>query len=172
MVFVLGGARSGKSSWALRYIEERYDSYLFLATARILDEEMDERVKLHKESRGPKWQLIEEPIKVAEVFETKPNNFDVVLMDCLTVWLSNIMLELGEGNIKEYQDRLLQALSERKQGIIIVSNEVGTGIVPEYPLGRRFRDIAGLLNQRVAAPADKVVFMVAGLPLYLKGDKS
>ena len=169
LLLVLGGARSGKSSWALRYTEEHYHSYLYLATALIFDKEMAERVKQHQESRGPEWSLIEEPVEIAETLRTKCSNFDAVLADCMTIWLSNVLLQKGEKNIEPYQDSLLETLSARKQAIIIVSNEVGAGIVPENPLGRKFRDIAGQLNQKIAQLADKVVFMIAGLPMYLKG---
>ena len=169
MVLILGGARSGKSAWAQRYTEENYQKYLFLATAQVFDEEMEERVKRHKDSRGPKWNLIEEPIEIAETLETKCDGLEAVLLDCLTVWQSNILLIKGEGEIVFYKDQLLNTLSTRKQAIIIVSNEVGSGIVPENRLGRKFRDYSGQINQEVAALADKVIFLVAGLPIYLKG---
>lgn len=169
LVLVLGGARSGKSSWALRYTEEEYRSYLFVATAQVLDEEMAERVRLHRESRGPEWNLIEEPMEISQVLQEKCGHVESVLIDCLTVWLSNVMLNKGEGGIDLYQDGLLKALGKRKQAVIVVSNEVGAGIVPEHAMGRNFRDFAGLLNQKVAAIADRVVLMVAGLPLFLKG---
>ncbi len=168
LVFVLGGARSGKSSWALRHIEKRYDSYLFLATAEVSDEEMAERIRLHKESRGPKWELLEEPIRVSEALKTKCGNVDAVLIDCVTVWMSNVLLKMGAEKAPEFQDRLLKTLSQRKQAITIVSNEVGTGIVPEHALGRQFRDLAGMLNQKLAALADRVVYTLAGIPMYLK----
>ena len=168
LVFVLGGARSGKSSWALHYAEEHYDSCMFLATAEVLDEEMAERVRLHKESRSSKWKLLEEPLKIAKALETECAGEDVVLIDCLTVWLSNILMKMGEAQVVYYQGRLLNALSRRRQTIIIVSNEVGAGIVPEYPLGRKFRDLAGMLNQKIVELADKVVFTIAGLPMYIK----
>lgn len=168
LVFVLGGARSGKSSWALRYAEEHYDSYLFLATAEVLDDEMADRIRLHKISRGPKWKLIEEPIKIVEAIETKCAGVEAILIDCLTVWLSNVLHKVSDEQILSYQDRLLNMLSCKGQNIIIVANEVGTGIVPEYPLGREFRDLAGALNQKIAKLADKVVFMIAGLPMCLK----
>ena len=169
LVLALGGARSGKSSWALRYVEENYHSYVFLATAQVLDDEMAERVKLHQESRGPKWHLIEEPIEIPKTLKTKCSDFEAILIDCLTLWLSNIMLKMDDKEVSQYQDHLLEALSERKQAIIIVSNEVGTGIIPEFPMGRKFRDLAGQLNQEIAALADRVLFMIAGLPLALKG---
>ena len=168
LVLVLGGARSGKSSWAVRHIEERYDSRLFLATAEVSDEEMAERVRLHKESRGPRWGLLEEPVRLAEALETRCAHVDAVLIDCLTLWLSNLLLRMGAEEVPLYQDRLLKALSQRKQAITLVANEVGTGIVPEHALGRQFRDLAGILNQKVAALADRVVYTIAGLPVYIK----
>jgi len=170
LALVLGGARSGKSSWALRYAEEHYDSYLFLATAEVLDDEMADRIRRHKISRGPKWKLIEEPIKIVEALETKCAGVEAVLIDCLTIWLSNVLYKVNDEQILSYQDRLLNTLSCKGQNIIIVANEVGTGIVPEYPLGREFRDLAGVLNQKIAKLADKVIFMIAGLPMCLKGD--
>ena len=168
IILVLGGARSGKSSWALRYAEEKYESYLFLATAEVLDEEMAERIRLHKESRGPAWKLIEEPLKISDVLHAGHNQAGVVLIDCMTVWLSNILLKKGKEAVSLFENRLLEALSRRQQAVIMVSNEVGTGIVPEHPLGREFRDLAGILNQKLAAMADKVVMTVAGIPVYIK----
>jgi adenosylcobinamide kinase/adenosylcobinamide-phosphate guanylyltransferase len=172
LLLVLGGAKSGKSSWALRYTESSYRSYLFLATAEIRDEEMKERVKRHRQQRCVEWQLLEEPLEVAEALERKISGPEAVLIDCLTLWLTNVMLQKGEEQVGPSQGRLLNALDNRKQAIIIVSNEVGTGVVPEKALGRRFRDHAGELNQKVAAMADRVVYVVAGLPLYLKGPPS
>ncbi len=169
LVFVLGGAKSGKSAWALRYTEKSYRSYLFLATAEVQDEEMRERVSRHRQQRGAAWQLLEEPIEIAEALETGISGPEAVLIDCLTLWLTNVMLKKGEEHLGSYQGHLLSALEKKRQAVIIVSNEVGTGVVPEKALGRRFRDHAGELNQKVAALADRVVFMVAGLPLYLKG---
>jgi adenosylcobinamide kinase/adenosylcobinamide-phosphate guanylyltransferase len=168
LVLVLGGARSGKSSWALRHVEETYQSYLYLATTEVTDEEMAERVRLHRESRGPKWGVLEEPIRIAEALETKCGDVDAVLIDCVTVWLGNLLLKRGVEKAQEYQGRLLKTLPGRKQAITIVSNEVGTGIVPEYPLGRQFRDLAGILNQELASLADRVVYMIAGIPMRLK----
>ena len=168
IILVLGGARSGKSSWALRYAEEQYETHLFLATAEVMDGEMAERVRLHKEARGPSWKLIEEPLNIPEALQANVARADVVLIDCVTIWLSNILLREGKEAVAGYQNRLLEVLSQRRQAVIIVSNEVGTGIVPEHPLGRSFRDLAGILNQRLAATADKVVMTVAGIPVYIK----
>ena len=167
LILVLGGTRSGKSSWALHYTEAQYRSYLFLATARALDEEMAERIRLHKSSRGPDWQLIEESIEISEAIRT--SNVEAVLIDCLTVWLSNVLLEKGDEGIDRYQDDFLETLSAREQTVVVVSNEVGMGVVPESPLGRKFRDLSGQINQKIAAMADKVIFLTAGLPMVLKG---
>ena len=168
IVFVLGGARSGKSSWALNYTEKNYDSYMFLATAEVMDDEMAERVRLHKEDRGPQWKLREEPLDIADVLKTGCKGVDAVLIDCMTIWLSNVLLKKGEEKVPVYQNGLIEALNQSTQSVIIVANEVGTGIVPEHPLGRQYRDMAGFLNQKLAAIADKVVMTIAGLPLYLK----
>lgn len=168
-LLVLGGARSGKSSWALRYVEGAYVSPVFLATAQVLDEEMAERVRLHQETRGPVWKLLEEPLDVPQVLTSRCEGADAVLVDCLTVWLSNVMLQQGEAHVEEYQELLGDALHRSPRSVILVANEVGTGVVPEYRLGRAFRDAAGLLNQHVAALVDRVVYLTAGLPLWLKG---
>jgi len=167
-LLVLGGARSGKSSWALKYAEDHYSSCLFLATAEVIDEEMALRVRLHKESRGPKWRLIEEPINIIEALETRCSDTEVVLIDCVTIWLSNILLKKGAGEVAGYEDRLLEKLSARKRSIIIVSNEVGGGIVPANRSARQFRDLAGLLNQKLARLADNVVVTTAGIPIFIK----
>ena len=169
LILVLGGTRSGKSSWALHYTEAQYRSHLFLATARSLDEEMAERIRLHKSSRGPDWQLIEEPIEISEAIRTRCSDVEAVLIDCLTVWLSNVLLEKGDEGIDRYQDDFLETLSAREQTVVVVSNEVGMGVVPESPLGRKFRDLSGQINQKIAAMADKVIFLTAGLPMVLKG---
>ena len=168
IVLVLGGARSGKSSWALKYTENNYDSYMFIATAEVMDDEMADRVRLHKEDRGPQWKLREEPLAIADVLKTGCEGVDAVLIDCMTIWLSNVLLQKGEDSVTSYRDALLEALARSAQSVVIVSNEVGSGVVPEHPLGRLYRDLAGSLNQKLAAAADKVVLSVAGLPLYLK----
>jgi adenosylcobinamide kinase / adenosylcobinamide-phosphate guanylyltransferase len=168
LILVLGGARSGKSSWALRYAEEQYRPCIFIATAEVMDEEMAERVRLHKESRGPSWKLIEEPLNIDNALKTECAHAEAVLIDCMTVWLSNVLLKMGKKEVSSYQKRLLEMLSQRRQAVIIVSNEVGSGIVPEHPLGREFRDLAGILNQKLAAIADRVVLTVAGIPVNIK----
>jgi len=169
LILVLGGARSGKSSWALHYTEDHYDSYLFLATARSIDDEMAERIRLHKSSRGPDWHLLEEPLEISKALREQCNHVEAVLIDCLTVWLSNVLFEKGHDQIYVYEDDLLKTLSARERSIIVVSNELGMGIIPETPLGRQFRDLSGQINQDLAAMADKVILLTAGLPTYLKG---
>lgn len=168
LLLVMGGARSGKSAWALRYAEERYRACVFMATAEVKDEEMAERVRLHKESRGPAWGLIEEPLEIDRALREACDKAEAVLIDCLTIWLSNVLLQRGRSEVGVYQDRLMGALSRRRQSVIMVANEVGYGIVPEHPLAREFRDLAGTLNQKLAAMADRVVLTVAGIPLNIK----
>lgn len=168
MVLVLGGARSGKSSWALKYAEDNYASCLFLATGEVTDEEMEERIRLHKEARGPRWGLVEEPVDIAEALEYRCEGADAVLIDCMTIWQSNVLMKMGVEKVRSFRERFLKILSLRTRTVILVSNEVGSGIVPLNPVARQFRDLAGTLNQELAALADKVVMTVAGLPLFLK----
>jgi len=170
LMLILGGARSGKSRFAQSMAEARWDRPLYLATAEILDSEMEERVKLHREKRGPRWQHIEEPLAIAAVLRAPAIECDGILVDCLTLWLTNVLLKEGEGACEERKRELLDALRQRAKNTILVSNEVGLGIVPDNPLGRKFRDLAGWLNQAIAAEADSVVFVAAGLPLAIKGD--
>ena len=172
LMLVLGGARSGKSGFAVRYIEDHYHSYLYLASAEIGDPEMAERVKHHRQERGPQWGLVEEPLEIAQALGNRCDGVEAVLVDCLTLWLSNVLLQKGEEAVPNYRQELIGALKTRNRAIVLVSNEVGLGIVPETHLGREFRDLAGRLNQEVAALADKVVFTVAGLPMVVKGGSS
>ncbi|MEI6789111.1 MAG: bifunctional adenosylcobinamide kinase/adenosylcobinamide-phosphate guanylyltransferase [bacterium] len=169
IVLVLGGARSGKSSYAQRLAESRWKHPLYLAPAETLDSEMANRVKLHRQQRGPHWGCVEEPLDVARIIRTSIPKRDGVLLDCATLWLTNVLLKEGEPSVKSRKQDLLAALKESTTDVIIVSNEVGMGIVPESPLGRNFRDLQGWLNQDMAAVADTVLFIVAGLPLVLKG---
>ena len=168
ITLVVGGCKSGKSNWALSHTESSFESYAFLATAEVSDSEMAERVRVHQMVRGPQWELVEEPLELADVLENRCGNVEAVLIDCLTVWLSNVLLKKGESEVQAYTDRLLEVLGRRKQAVIMVANEVGTGIVPEHRLGRTFRDLAGVLNQHLAALADCVVYVIAGLPVSLK----
>ncbi len=169
IVLVLGGTRSGKSSYAQRLAESRWRHPLYLATAETLDSEMANRVKLHRQQRGPHWGCAEEPLDVARIIRTTTPNRDGVLLDCATLWLTNVLLKEGELSVKSRKQDLIAALRESQTDVIIVSNEVGMGIVPDSPLGRNFRDLQGWLNQDLAAIADTVLFIIAGLPLVLKG---
>ena len=165
LTFVIGGARSGKSRYAESLIAARQPPWAYVATAEALDAEMAERIAAHRARRGSQWRTIEAPRDLAAALkecETTP-----VLVDCLTLWLSNHLL--ADADIDLEMARLEDALAAAKTPIVLIANEVGSGIVPDHPLGRRFRDLQGLLNQRIAARADRVILMVAGLPLALKG---
>lgn len=158
---ILGGARSGKSSRALALAGS---SGTFLATAEALDDEMADRIARHKAERGPGWDLVEEPLEIAPVIGAHAG---VLLVDCLTLWLSNLM---HNGRDPEREaEHLIAALGHTAARVILVSNEVGMAIAPENALARAFRDAQGRLNQRVAAAADHVEFVAAGLPMVLKG---
>jgi len=168
-MLILGGARSGKSRYAEGLIAALpppwNPPWIYVATAEPGDEEMRARIAAHRARRGPSWQTVEAPQELAEaVILAQPAP---VLVDCLTLWLSNLMLI--DADIEAETVRLERALEAATAPIVLVSNEVGSGIVPEHPLGRSFRDLQGALNQRIAARADRVVLMVAGLPLAVKG---
>ena len=167
ITLVLGGARSGKSRYAETLVEAA-GAGLYLATAQAFDGEMEERIRLHKERRGDLWTTHEEPLNLAQAIADKSGPNHMVLVDCLTLWLSNLM-EAGK-DIDAESARLCETLNNAKGPVALVSNEVGMGIVPENALSRAFRDHQGRLNQAVAATADKVVFVAAGLPLVMKDE--
>ncbi len=164
--FVLGGARSGKSALAERLVRARPGPWHYVATAQAFDDEMRARIAQHVEDRGEGWITREEPLDLVGVLEGVSRT-NIVLIDCLTLWLSNVLL--GEYDVGSETDRLVAAISRTEAELVIVSNEVGMGLVPENLLGRRFRDAQGRLNQAVAARAGTVLFVAAGLPLVLKG---
>ena len=165
LTLVLGGARSGKSRHAEGLITALPPPWTYVATAEAGDEEMAARIKSHRERRGAQWRTIEAPRELAKALSACGDR--PVLVDCLTLWLSNLML--AEANVEEEIAQLEETLAATKGPLVLVTNEVGSGIVPSYPLGRRFRDMQGILNQRMAARAERVILMVAGLPLALKG---
>ena len=165
LTLVLGGARSGKSRHAESLITALPPPWIYVATAEAGDEEMAARIKSHRERRGAQWRTIEAPRELAQALSACGDG--PVLVDCLTLWLSNLML--AEANVEEETAQLEETLAATKGPLVLVANEVGSGIVPSYPLGRRFRDMQGMLNQRMAARAERVILMVAGLPLALKG---
>jgi adenosylcobinamide kinase/adenosylcobinamide-phosphate guanylyltransferase len=176
--FILGGARSGKSRLAQELAAKLGRRVLFVATAEPLDEEMSARIKAHKRSRSPAWKTLEAPTNVANALRGKVGDAEVVIVDCITLLVSNLM---GEENpdagawekkatteIKE----LIALMKKSKANFIIVSNEVGLGLVPAVPIGRAYRDILGMANQMLARNADQVYYMVAGIPTELKGAHS
>ena len=168
-MLVLGGARSGKSRYALQLATRRWKHPLYLATAEVKDEEMAQRVQAHRQARGARWWCVEEPLDIANVLTNSTVDTDGILVDCLTLWLSNVLLQEGEDTYKKRRQALLDAVRNIRRNLILVGNEVGLGIVPEHELGRKFRDLAGWLHQDLAAAMDTVVLVVAGLPLALKG---
>lgn len=166
MYLILGGARSGKSALGERLARRLGDDRVYIATAQAFDGEMTARIARHQEDRGTDWETLEAPLDLPAVLAAVgPGR--VVLIDCLTLWLSNILL--AERDVAAAQNALLSTLDQVPGPVIAVSNEVGLGIVPDTPLGRHFRDAQGRLNQAVVARADTAVFVVAGLPLVLKG---
>nr|WP_254448979.1 bifunctional adenosylcobinamide kinase/adenosylcobinamide-phosphate guanylyltransferase [Thalassococcus sp. S3] len=163
---VLGGAASGKSAYAESLAEIARKSKAYIATAQAFDDEMRAKIDRHQTARGSGWHTIEEPFDLATALSQAPED-GVVLLDCATLWLSNHLL--AEHDLQKEQDKLLDALLGADQPIIVVSNEVGHGVVPENRLARRFRDAQGQLNIALAAQCDLVVQVVAGLPRALKG---
>ena len=166
VTLVLGGARSGKSRHAQALAEAQGGALVFVATAEALDDEMRARVAQHRADRDSHWRTVEAPHALAETIVAEGQPGSVLLVDCLTLWASNLLL--GEEDAALALDALDAALLDTAARVVLVANEVGLGIVPDNALARRFRDLAGTINQRVAARADRVVFVAAGLPLVLK----
>ena len=163
---VLGGAGCGKSLWAENFILLQTSKAIYVATALAFDSEMEEKISLHRSRRGKEWITIEEHLKLknrlSDLSQKSP-----ILVDCVTMWLSNLLLE--NIDIKQESNELCQYLKTHRGQIVIVSNEVGQSVIPETIMGRRFQRAQGQLNQDLAAIADTVVFIVAGLPVVLKG---
>jgi adenosylcobinamide kinase / adenosylcobinamide-phosphate guanylyltransferase len=166
IILVGGGARSGKSRHALELARKRGSRLIFLATAEALDEEYAARIARHRADRGAEFSTVEEPLEIADVIR-KTADADAIVLDCLTLWLSNIMLTFGR-DVNAEIEKLIQAARATPTTVIAVTNEVGCGIVPDNALSRDFRDHSGILNQRVAAVADEVYWMVFGQPLRVK----
>ena len=165
-VLVLGGARSGKSRTALQLAEQASSQRIYVATAQAFDDEMRERIALHRLERDHSWQTVDAPLELPQTIRAQTGPGKAVLVDCLTLWLSNIML--AERDPAHEADRLIGAVREAQGPLILVSNEVGQGIVPSTPLGRSFRDAQGRMNQRIAEACDAVVLVAAGCPILLK----
>ncbi|MDR3556845.1 MAG: bifunctional adenosylcobinamide kinase/adenosylcobinamide-phosphate guanylyltransferase [Syntrophobacteraceae bacterium] len=167
-LLVLGGARSGKSSWAEGVVGRFDPPYVYVATAQALDDEMKVRIRLHRERREGLWRTIEAPVELATVLEGLKGRGEPVLVDCITLWLSNLLCSETSG-IEGAVDRLCETIRSSDYPLVIVSNETGAGIVPENALARRFRDLSGFTNQKLAAACASVFLIVAGLPMRLKG---
>ena len=167
LIFLLGGARSGKSAFALEEASRIPGKKAFVATAQAFDEEMELRIEKHKTERGIDWVTFEEPLHITNSISGIDGSFKAVIVDCLTLWTSNMMH--SEMNFSREVDRLVETLSSyRPAPIFIISNEVGLGLVPDTPLGRAYRDNLGLLNRKIAAISTTVYFMTAGIPLKIK----
>lgn len=167
ITFIIGGARSGKSSFALEQASECRGKKAYIATAQAFDDEMMDRIAKHRDERGSDWDTIEEPVRLSEILKTASAEYDVVLVDCLTLWLSNLLLADMDAE-KETDAFISLLITHNPLRLFIVSNEVGMGIVPDNELARRFRDLAGKLNQKVAAAADEVYLVAAGIPIKIK----
>ncbi len=168
--FVVGGCRSGKSSKALELAEGfRSARRIFIATCVPQDEEMRMRVHRHKAERDNSWHTVEAPLRLPQTLSELGRSGSVLLVDCLTLWISNLLLETEQiDQIEIHINQLVETLNQTACPVVLVSNEVGTGIVPENRLARLFRDAAGMANQRVAQCSDQVIWMVAGIPMQIK----
>jgi adenosylcobinamide kinase/adenosylcobinamide-phosphate guanylyltransferase len=165
-LLVLGGARSGKSRYAQARAEAAGDQRIFVATAQAFDDEMRDRIARHRRDRTAGWLTVEAPLALAEAIDSWAAVDKVLLIDCLTLWTTNLLL--GDHDMAAATAQLTGAIGRAAGTVILVANEVGYGIVPDNALARRFRDEAGLINQRVAAVVDEVQLVAAGLPLRLK----
>lgn len=176
ITLILGGARSGKSSYAQSLAQESGKSVTFVATAQALDDEMSARIQKHRAERPPDWETLETPFNLAACVKQIRSN--VVILDCITLLITNLMMQFVKDDlvdeamfmaaVRKEIDEFVDALHEREQNWLIVSNEVGLGLVPPYQMGRVYRDAIGWANQRLAREANKVIFMVAGIPMEVK----
>mgnify|MGYP006299588107 CR=1 FL=1 len=168
---VIGGCRSGKSRHALTLAEEiSKKNRAFIATCIPLDDEMRYRVSMHQKERSVSWKTVEAPVDVPEAIASNSPVSDVILVDCITLWVSNLLMESEDFETVSHRvEQLTKVLKKAECPVILVSNEVGTGIVPENRLARKYRDMAGFANQRLAAHIDRVIWMVAGIPVQIKG---
>lgn len=171
IIFIIGGARSGKSSFALQLAKSIGRKVAFIATAQAGDEEMLKRIQIHKQDRPDEWTTIEEPLDVASAIDSAKGN-DVVIIDCVTLLISNLLCSTENFDdvswIFKKIEKMIKSVKEFIGTVIIISNEVGMGIVPENRLAREFRDMAGKANQMIASSADKVYFCFSGIPILIK----
>ncbi len=169
ITFILGGARSGKSRFAAKLAKEQGKKVAFIATCQALDKEMEKRIVLHRKTRPGSWQTFEEPREITRLLKRIGCKFDITIIDCLTLLVSNLLLKgLKENEIERRVSQMFSVIKKNKGQAIIVSNEVGLSIVPQSPMARQFRDLAGRINQIAAGESDNVFFMVSGLPLKVK----
>ena len=174
LILVTGGSRSGKSGFALETAERFARPRLFLATAQAFDDEMRMRIEAHRKSRPPGWTLAEEPLAVPEALSRALETSGTVIVDCITLWVSNMILAddgMEERQVGEQAHRLARIAAEASAAVIVVTNEVGSGVVPDNPLARRFRDCAGRANQVLAGAAREVYLMVSGIPVAIRKPK-
>lgn len=174
LILITGGARSGKSSYALELAEKKSDTRIFIATCPSIDREMADRVRRHKKERqGRGWQTIEEEIELAKLFPEKVRGTGVVLIDCVTLWVNNILFTYGEEKVDDFVIKdlclgWLEAIDGFAGTVICVTNEVGLGVVPENRLARKYRDLVGTCNQLIGQRADELVLVSCGVPLTIK----
>ncbi len=170
MIFITGGTRSGKSSFAQQRCEEHPGELLYIAPAEVEEDEMLQRVRMHQEARGERWHLLEEPLWLSDKLIESAEGKSALLLDCVTLWVSNLFFHFEEksGPILAEVDRFIELAWQLNEPLYLVSNELGSGIVPENRMARHFRDLAGIVNQRLAAAADEAWMVVSGLPLKLK----
>lgn len=165
---IIGGTRSGKSDFAIKLSSSVKGTKAYLATAEPLDPEMRERIELHKRSRPGDWDTIEEPVRIYDRIGEISNEYNLILIDCLTLWLSNIMGRMNRDLVIKEIDRLAGQVKSASSNIVLVSNEVGMGIVPDNELARSFRDLSGLMNQKMADISSEVHLLFSGIPLRIK----
>lgn len=166
VTFVLGGARSGKSKFAEDLVLKTGLKPIYLATGRALDDEMSERIAIHQERRGVEWETVEEPLALVDALQSNACSGQVILVDCLSLWVTNLMM--AKADVAKESAALVALLGEIKVPVVLVSNEVGMGIIPDNAMARRYMDWAGDVNQRVAHAALEVYFVVSGMPLKMK----
>ncbi|MFA5094238.1 MAG: bifunctional adenosylcobinamide kinase/adenosylcobinamide-phosphate guanylyltransferase [Candidatus Omnitrophota bacterium] len=169
IILLTGGVRSGKSRYAQSIAANTGNKVFYIATAEALDPEMRKRIKTHRRSRPRNWSVVEEPLSVSKAVKRLPQGRKTVIIDCITMLISNLIREgLGDPAICSEIRRIMSLLRGNSAFSVIVTNEVGLGIVPDNPLGRRFRDTQGIVNSIIAKEADKVCLLVSGIPLYIK----
>lgn len=169
ITFITGGIKSGKSNLAVHKAEQNKQTVAFVATATAFDDEMQDRIQKHKDSRPSEWALFEEPHNIDTALKQAINKYNIVIVDCLGVWVTNLMMaELSDEEIMNKADVLIKTFAKIDYNLIIVSNETGLGLIPTNKMGRKFCDLLGMINQKIAKAADDVYLMASGIPLKLK----